>query len=123
MLLADIYECAQSGGGTLIALWGGEITQQECQTMITYLVKNKLPSLLTAGLPDGTQIAHKHGWVTSGSGTITTIGDAGIIYTPGGNFVLAVYFYHPTQLIWEDSNELFAKLAESVFNYYNLRQQ
>lgn len=123
MLLADIYECAQSGGGALIAVWGDAITQQECQTMITFLVKNKLANLLTAGLPDGTQIAHKHGWVTSGSGTITTIGDAGIIYTPGGNFVMVVFLYHPVQLFWEPANELFAKLAESVFNYYNLPQQ
>lgn len=122
MLLADIYECAQTGGGTLIAVWGGAITQQECQTMITFLVKNKLPSLLTAGLPEGTQIAHKHGWVTGGSG-ITTIGDAGIIYTPGGNFVMVVYLYHPVQLFFDPMNELIAKLAESVYNYYNLPQQ
>ncbi len=123
MLLVDIYECAQSGGGTLIALWGGAITQQECQTMITYLVRNKLPSLLTAGLPEGTQIAHKHGWVTNGASVINTIGDAGIIYTPGGNFVMVVYVYHPVQLFFNEINELVAKLAESVYNYYNLPQQ
>ncbi len=123
MLLADIYECAENGGGTLIALWGGAITQQECQTMITYLVRNKLPSLLTAGLPEGTQIAHKHGWVTNGASVINTIGDAGIIYTPGGNFVMVVYLYHPVQLFFDASNELVAKLAESVYNYYNLPQQ
>ncbi|GAB4580194.1 MAG: serine hydrolase [Anaerolineales bacterium] len=123
MLLADIYECAQHGGGTLIAVWGSAITQQECQTMITYLVKNRLPSLLTAGLPEGTQIAHKHGWVMSGNDTITTISDAGIIYTPGGNFVMVVSLYHPVQLLFDPMNELVAKLAESVFNYYNLPQQ
>ncbi len=123
VLLADIYECAQKGGGTLIAFWGGAITQQECQTMITYLARNKLPSLLTAGLPEGTQIAHKHGWVTNGAGTINTIGDAGIIYTPGGNFVMVVYLYHPVQLFFDASNALIARLAESVYNYYNLPQQ
>ena len=122
MLLTDIYECAQTGGGTLVAVWGNAITQQECQTMITYLVRNKLPSLLTAGLPEGTQIAHKHGWV-SYDGLINTIGDAGIIYTPGGNYVMAVFLYHPVQLVWDPSNELIAKLSESVYNYYNLPQQ
>lgn len=121
MLLADVYECAQTGGGALVAVWGEAITQQECQTMITYLVKNRLPSLLTAGLPEGTQIAHKHGWV-QGAGGLTTIGDAGIIFTPGGNFVMVVYLYNPVQLFWDPSNELVAKLAESVFNYYNLSQ-
>ena len=91
--------------------------------MITYLARNKLPSLLTAGLPEGTQIAHKHGWVTNGAGTINTIGDAGIIYTPGGNFVMVVYLYHPVQLFFDASNELIARLTESVYNYYNLPQQ
>lgn len=123
MLLADIYECAQTGGGTLVAVWGDEITQQECQTMITFLVKNHLPNLLTAGLPEGTQIAHKHGWVSGANDTLTTIADAGIIYTPGGNFVMVVYLYNSNQLFWDASNELIAKLAESVYNYYNLPQQ
>ena len=122
MLLADIYQCAQNGGGTLTAVWGGQITQQECQTMITFLVRNKLPSLITMGLPEGTQIAHKHGWVSS-SGIINTIGDAGIIYTPGGNYVMVVFLSHPVQLVWEPVNELIAKLSESVYNYYNLPQQ
>jgi beta-lactamase class A len=123
MLLADIYQCAQNGGGSLAAIWGTAISQQECQTMINYLVRDKLPSLLTAGLPEGTQIAHKHGWITNGAGTINTIGDAGIIYTPGGNYVMVVFLYHPVQLVWEASNELVTKLSESVFNYYNLPQQ
>jgi beta-lactamase class A len=122
MLLADIYHCAQSGGGSMTAIWGTAITQQECQTMITYLVRNKLPSLLTAGLPEGTQIAHKHGWISDGAGIINTIGDAGIVYTPGGNYVMVVFLYHPVQLVWEPSNELVTKLSESVYNYYNLPQ-
>lgn len=123
MLLADIYQCARNGGGALRAVWGDSITPEECQTMINYLVRNKLPSLLTAGLPEGTQIAHKHGWVTNGVGVINTIGDAGIIYTPGGNYVMVVFLYHPVQLVWEPSNELVARLSESVYNYYNVPQQ
>ncbi len=122
MLLADIYQCAQNGGGALIAVWGEAITQQECQSMITYLIRNKLPVLLTAGLPEGTQIAHKHGWITDGTGVIRTMGDAGIIYTPGGNYVMVVFLYDPVQLIWEEASGLIARLSQSVYNYYNLPQ-
>jgi VIT1/CCC1 family predicted Fe2+/Mn2+ transporter len=46
--------------------------------------------------------------------------DAGIVYTPGGNFILVVYLYHPTQLLFNPANALVAGLAQSVFNYYNL---
>ena len=121
MLLADLYQCSQSGGSALTAVFPGEITQAECQTMVNYLINNKLPVLLTAGIPDGTQIAHKHGWVTS-NGIINTIGDAGVVYSPGGNYVLVIFLYHPEQLIWEPAANLVAELSRAVYNYYNLPQ-
>ena len=118
MLLEDLYMCEQTGGGTLIAVFPGQITQAKCQMMINYLKNNKLPVLLTAGLPEGTQIAHKHGWVST-QGIINTIGDAGIIYTPGGNYVLTIFLHHPVQLIWDPASTLVAKLSQAVYNYYN----
>jgi hypothetical protein len=90
--------------------------------MNTYLVNNRLPVLLTAGLPEATPIAHKHGWVTV-NGVINTIGDAGIVYTPGGNYIMVVFLYHPQQLIWEPASELVAELSRAVYNFYNLPQQ
>lgn len=123
MLLEDIYQCAVSGGGTLKAVFGNDITQAECQGMIDLLKDNKLPVLLTEGIPEATQIAHKHGWVSDINGVINTISDAGIIYTPGGNYVLVVFFHHPVQLIWESASKLLAELSRAVYNYYNLPGQ
>jgi beta-lactamase class A len=122
MLLEDIYQCAQDGGGALPAVFPGEITQIECQTMNSYLLKNRLPMLLTSGLPEGTPIAHKHGWVTS-NGVINTIGDAGIVYTPGGNYILVVFLHHPEQLIWDSASTLVSNLSTAVYNFYNLPEQ
>lgn len=121
MLLDDIYECAKTGGGTLPAVFPGEITQAECQAMNNYLIRNRLPVLLTAGLPEATPIAHKHGWVTV-NGVINTIGDAGIIYSPGGDYILVVFLYHPTQLIWDSASALIAQLSQAVYNFYNIPQ-
>jgi beta-lactamase class A len=122
MLLEDIYQCAQTGGSALTAVFPGQITQSECQLMITHLINNRLPVLLTAGLPEATQIAHKHGWVTV-NGIINTIGDAGIIYSPGGNYIMVVFLYNPDQLIWEPSAALVSELSRAAYNYYNLPQQ
>lgn len=121
-LLEDIYQCSQFGGGALMAAFPEEFTQSECQTMITYLTLNRMPSLIEAGVPDGTRVAHKHGWVTL-FGIMNTLGDAGIIYTPGGNYVLVVFVYHPDQLIWEPASELVGELSRAVYNYYNLPAQ
>jgi beta-lactamase class A len=118
MLLEDIYQCAEFGGGTLMAVFPGKITKEECQSMIGYLTKNKMPSLLEAGIPDGTQIAHKHGWVTN-NGVMNLIGDAGIVYSPGSDYVLAIFFYHPEQLIWDSASSLMGQLSKAVYNFYN----
>ena len=122
MLLADIYECAEFNGGALLAVFPDRITQSECIDMIETLTKNRTPFLIEAGVPDGTRVGHKHGWVSDvNTGAITTIGDAGIVYTPSGNYVLVIYFSHPVQLVWDPMSKLMGDLAEAIYNYYNVR--
>jgi len=120
MLLDDIYQCAQTGGGTFSAVFQGEISQSECQLMITYLTQNKIAVLLQAGLPDGTQIAHKHGWIVEIDGVIHSIIDAGIIFTPGGNYVAVIALYQPTQLIFDVANYISAQISTAIYNYFNI---
>lgn len=120
MLLNDIYQCAQNGGGTFAAAFPGEISQAECRTMISYLAANRIGVLIQAGLPDGTQVAHKHGWITELDGVIHTISDSGIVYTSSGNFIMVIYMWHPTQLVFDDANLLFARLTQGIYNYFIL---
>ena len=124
MLLADIYQCATTGGGALIATFPDRISSQICQQMINFLAADKIGVLIEAGVPEGTQIAHKHGWISEpNSGVIRNISDAAIVYTPGGNYVLVIYAYHPVQTIWEPVSTLFAQISQAVYNYYNLPTQ
>ena len=121
MLLEDIYLCADNGQGTFKAVFGETITQSECQIMIDYLSKNKMPSLLEAGVPDVTEVAHKHGWVTY-QGIMKTLGDAGIIFSPGGDYILVIFLYHPEQLIWDTGSSLVGQLSAAIYNFYNQTQ-
>ena len=124
MLLADIYQCAEAGGGALIAAYPDKINSPICQQMITFLATDKIGVLIEAGVPEGTQVAHKHGWISEpASGVIQNISDAGIVYTPGGNYVLVIYAYHPVQTVWEPVSELFAQMSQAVYNYYNIPTQ
>src|SRR4030095_1291842 len=41
MLLADIYQCAEEGGGALIAAYPDKMTSEICQQMINYLASDK----------------------------------------------------------------------------------
>ena len=123
MLLEDIYLCADNGQGPFKAIFGDEITQSECQTMIDYLSQNKMPSLLEAGVPDVSEVAHKHGWVTGFDGIMNTLGDAGIIFSPSGDYVLVIFLYHPVQLIWDNTSTLVGQLSAAVYNFYNQTSQ
>ncbi len=121
MLLADIYQCAESGGGALVAAYPQTINSEICQRMIDFLAANKIGVLFEAGVPEGTRVAHKHGWISDpSSGVIKNISDAAIVYTPGGNYVLVIYAYHPVQTVWEPVSTLFAQLSQTVYNFYNL---
>lgn len=125
MLLEDLYQCEQGGGGALVAVFPATINQQTCRQMIELLVQDKLGALLQAGVPEGTRIAHKHGWISNpATGVINNVSDAAVVYTPGGNYILVVFAYHPVQIIWDTmANPLFAQLSQAVYNYFNVPTQ
>lgn len=121
-LLQAIYACSQSGNGLLVETFPGEISQAECQSMLTYLAGNKTPYLIEAGVPEVIDVIHKHGWV-SYLGAINAIGDAALVYTPGADYVLVIFTHHDDGLLWEPTSALVADLSRAVYNFYNLPSQ
>ncbi len=119
VLLEDIYLCSETGGGSLMAAFPGQIDQAACQQMIQYLQEDKLGALIQGGVPEGTIVAHKHGWDIN----MNQFSDSGIIYTPGGNYILTIYVYHPVQALWDIVSPLYAELSRAVYNYFNLPSQ
>lgn len=122
ILLEDIYQCAETGGGALVAAFPDKMSAEVCRQIVAYLLADRIGVLLEAGVPEGTQVAHKHGWVPDTDGVVRNFSDAGIVYTPGGNFVLAIYTHHPVQVVFDTANQLFAHLTEAVYNYFNTTQ-
>ncbi len=122
-LLADLYQCSETNGGALVAAFPDKMNQEICLEMIEYLKLDRIGVLLEAGLPDGTQIAHKHGWISGPAGIIRNFSDAGIVYTPGGNYVVVIYAYHPVQAVWEPVSRMIAQISQAVYNYFNLPVQ
>jgi hypothetical protein len=114
-LLDGIYQCAFNGNGPLMDALPGAYTQGECRQMIDVMSGNNLgqPLLMSAGVPEQTQVAHKHGW------TADTHGDAGIVFTPGGNYVLVVALRNPVWLDFGESFPLITEISRTVYNYYN----
>jgi beta-lactamase class A len=122
-LLADVYQCAQNSGGALIAAFPDKVSPATCQLLIDFMAQDKLGRLIQGGVPDGTLVPHKHGYVPASDGVIRDISDAGIVYSPGGNFVLSIYTYHPVTNIFDITNLLIGNLTKAVYNYFNVSME
>ena len=122
-LLAAIYACANDGTGLLTESFPGEITPSECQLMIDILSGNRIGLLIEAGLPPAGTAAHKHGWVQELDGQLRSMSDVGIVFTPGGDYVLNVFIYDSTRLDFDQGNRLIARLSQTVYNFFNLDDQ
>lgn len=114
-LLSGMYQCAVDGGGPLTAAMPGAYTQGECRQMLDVMSENNLgePLLMSAGVPAQTRVAHKHGW------TADTHGNAGIVFSPGGDYVLVVALHNPTWLDFSESFPLITEISRTVYNYFN----
>ena len=124
-LLAQIYTCAypDTGESKLLTQFDGLITQGECQQMLDLLAANKIGLLIEGGLPPEATIAHKHGWTSELDGLLHSMSDAGIVYSPAGDFVLTIFIYSPEQLVFYEGNWLFAKLSQTIYNAFNIDNQ
>jgi uncharacterized protein YraI/beta-lactamase class A len=112
-LLGSIYTCAMGEGGALLTAYPDDYTPSECRHMINTMSNNRINALIEMGVPEGTVVAHKHGWIDD------THGDAGIVITPGGAFVLVVAVHNPVWMDFGESFPLIAEISREVYNYYN----
>ena len=122
-LLSAIYSCAADGTGLLMRTFPGEISQAECQLMLNILSNNRIGLLIEAGLPPEGYAAHKHGWVQELDGLLHSMSDVAIVFTPGGDYVLNIFIYDPDRLDFDQGNRLFARLSQTVYNFFNLENQ
>jgi uncharacterized protein YraI len=112
-LLGSLYQCAVDERGALLTTFPDAYTPSECRQIINTMGSNRINALIEMGVPEGTFVAHKHGWIDD------THGDAGIVFTPGGNFVLVAAVHNPVWMDFGESFPLISEIARTVYNYYN----
>lgn len=122
-LLSMIHECSTEPSAQLINQSQGKITQEECNLIIETLAANKMGALMEAGLPEGITIAHKHGWSQEKDGLVHSFSDAGIVFGPEEDFVLAIFTYSPNQLLFDVANLFIARISQTIYNGFNPHNQ
>jgi beta-lactamase class A len=110
-----LYDCANYGSGLMAAFPDGEFTQNECRQMIELMSANDLLRLLQGGIPPGTRISHKNGWLQ------TMHGDAGIVYSPNGrNYIIAVFVWEAGEFFtFTRAWPLIEGISRAAWNYFN----
>ena len=113
-LLSMVYYCAQ-GGGPLLAIYPDDFTPAECQAIIDLMVENTEGNLIRFGVPETVPVSHKHGWDG------VTYGDAGLVLSPGGDYVIVTYVSDPSTgwLLSDISFPLLWELSQITYNYFN----
>lgn len=120
VMFSLIYDCAEYRSGLMAAFPEGDFSQLECQRMLNLMSANDLQRLLQGGLPEGTRIAHKNGWLGE------TAGDAGIVFSPEGHdYVISVFLWEDRDENFQDFNRLWTLIEEisrATWNYFNPEQ-
>ena len=111
MSLQMLVACSE-GGGTLIAVYGDQITPTECQQALDFMSLNEMQEMLVGGLPEGARFVHKHGYVPD------THGDVAAIWGPAGPYILSVFLYRPTWLEWGISNPTLQEIAKTTWDFF-----
>jgi hypothetical protein len=116
-LLEMIYECSQ-GRGTLLQDYAGSVSAESCQLILDDLKQNPVRTMIGAGIPEETPLAHKHGFAYD------THADAGIVFSEGADYVLVQFQYAPTDwLVWALSQPVFQDVSFATYNFFNLTGQ
>ncbi|MCY3780437.1 MAG: serine hydrolase [Chloroflexi bacterium] len=110
-----VYDCATYDSGLALSLPSGQITQQECRRILEVMSANDLERLLQGGIPRGTRIAHKNGWI------FDTVGDAGVVYSPNGrHYVISVFLWEETEFQdYEKLWPLVEAISRAAWNFFN----
>lgn len=111
-LLGWLYACATAQPSPLDSYAEG-LTTADCEELLQMMTLNDIDSLIEAGVPATVPIAHKHGWIGD------THGDAAIVFSPAGAYVLVVILHRPEWLEWEESSPLIAEISRLTYEHFN----
>lgn len=113
VLLEMIEQCRNGTGGMILAL-SAEITPEKCNAMLDVIAANAFTGLLAAGSGEAT-VLHRQSWDARNHG------DAALIRSPQGDYVLAVMLHGADALDWTETSALIGDLARLVYGFFNAR--
>lgn len=112
-LLAGIYQCAANETGLLMERYPNDFDAHECRQMLYAMDANVINVFTEAGVPPGTPVLHKHGWIEDSHG------DAAIVLGADTAYVFVAALYGEDWLEFEFSSPVIAELSRMAWNALN----
>lgn len=110
-LLETIEQC-RNGVGSLPLAFPGAFTPIKCAQIMDLLSRNKINALIEAGSP-GASVAHRQSWDGNNHG------DAAVVRTPGGTYIIAIMLHRPDGLQWTETSVIISDIARLTFALFN----
>ncbi len=115
-LLDAMYQCGYGDPAQSVLLTRageGRFTPDECRHMLNIMRHNRIGNFIESGTPAEVIVSHKHGWIDD------THGDAAVVFSPGGDYILVFMLHSPGWLAFPDSELVIEESSREVYNYFN----
>lgn len=114
-LFVMLDQCAQDGTGPLIEKVGDKLNQDLCKEMVDWLQQPHDQDRMVAGLPPGTVVAHKGGWIDDMQS------DVGIVDSAGGRYVAAIYIWRDGYVtdVYAHPSPYLGDFSHTIYTFFN----
>jgi beta-lactamase class A len=114
-LFTMLAQCAD-GKGKLLETYADTLSEELCDEMMAWLERPHDEERMVAGLPPGTQVAHKGGWIDDMQS------DVGIVSSPGGRYVAAIYIWRPDGYVTDihaSPSPYLGDFSHTIYSFFN----
>jgi hypothetical protein len=111
-LLLEMLEQCHNGTGGLPLAFGTNINTAKCDQVLSVIGQNNARILIAAASP-GATVFRRQSWDANNHG------DAALVRSPGGVYVLAVMLHGNSALNWGETSLVISDIARAVYGYFN----
>lgn len=111
-LLLEMLDQCRAGSGALLLAFPQQFSAGKCEQALALLARNRLNGLLEAG-SGGSPVISRQSWDANNHGV------AGLVRSPGGDYIVAVMLHSAAALNWADTSLIIADIARASYSFFN----
>jgi hypothetical protein len=96
----------------LLLAFPQQFTASKCEQALALLGRNRLNGLLEAG-SGGSPVISRQSWDANNHGV------AGLVRSPGGDYIVVVMLHGSSPLNWADTSLIIADIARAAYSFFN----